>query len=157
MDAKMFSGMITWSRQQMPFFVLYFSPYFFLFVLIISYHIFHLFFAFIFKISGLTASISVNEKSCYLEHGMLRSSHRHYSSLDLRVFLCIQLTPPTQEWVRWPPGVLSNSKSLRVFLDSWPLEIVLKVSINKVETSYVFKASERLRGNNNHSVSIIPS
>lgn len=27
-----------------------------------------------------------------------------------RVFLCIQLTPLTQEWVRWPPGVLSNSK-----------------------------------------------
>lgn len=123
---------------------------FFLFVLITSYYIFHLFFfAFILKISGPTAIISVNEKSCYLEHGMLRSSRRHYGSLDLRVFLCVQLTPLTQEWARWPPGVLSNSKSLHVFLDSWPLEIILKVSINKVETSYVFKASERLRGNNN--------
>ena len=78
-----------------------FSLFFFLFVLITSYYIFHLFFfAFIFKISGPTAIISVNEKSCYLEHGMLRSSRRHYGSLDLRVFLCVQLTPLTQEWAR---------------------------------------------------------
>lgn len=66
-----FRGMITGSRQQMPFFVSYFSP-FFLLGLITSYYIFHLsffFFAFIFKISGPTASIFVNEKSCYLEHG----------------------------------------------------------------------------------------
>lgn len=55
------------------------------------------------------------------------------------------------------PQVSCQTLSLHVFLDSWPLEMVLKVSINKVETSYVFKASERLRGNNNHSVSIIPS
>ena len=41
-----FRGMITGSRQQMPFFVSYFSP-FFLLGLITSYYIFHLFFFFL--------------------------------------------------------------------------------------------------------------
>ena len=116
----MFSGMITRSRQQMPFFVLYFSLFFFclFWLLLITFFIslFFFFFAFIFKISGPTASIFVNEKSCYLEHGTLRSNRGHYSSLDLRVFLCVQLTPLTQEGLGDPQV---SCQTLRVCMSSW--------------------------------------
>lgn len=50
--------------------------------------------------------------------------------------------------------VLSNSKILHVFLDSWPLEVIRKVYIKKVETSYFFKTSEKLKEHSDH-VSVV--
>lgn len=50
--------------------------------------------------------------------------------------------------------VLSNSKILHVFLDSWPLEVIRQVYIKKVETSYFFKTSEKLREHSDH-VSVV--
>ena len=165
MDAKMYSverlpGLGSTCLFLFQTFLLIFPFFFFFwFWLLLFFKNFISCFAFIFLIFGPTASISVSEKPCYLEHGKLRSSCWHFNSLDLRPgsFSEFSSPPLTQEWVRWPPDVLSNSKSLHVFLGSWPLEIILKVSINKVETSCVFKTSERLRGHSNRSVSVIPS
>lgn len=99
-----------------------FCTFLFFFFVCFDYFLLHFsslsffFFAFIFKISGPTASIFVNEKSCYLEHGTLRSNRGHYSSLDLRVFLCVQLTPLTQEGLGDPQV---SCQTLRVCMSSW--------------------------------------